>query len=166
MITRKFDRDRDFDGVRACLIELQNFERRIDPRRPSGAEIADVYIEDALSRCAEHRGRILVADCDGKIAGLVTILASVRSGALDDGDIEYAYIADLVVRDMYRGRGIGRQLMAEAEKYARQEGANWLRISVLAENAVARRLYKASGFSELCLDLEKPISADAGQGVP
>ena len=31
MIVREYDRDADFDGMRACLIERQDFERRIDP---------------------------------------------------------------------------------------------------------------------------------------
>jgi len=44
MIVREFDRDADFDGMRACLIELQDFERRIDPRKPAGDETAVAHI--------------------------------------------------------------------------------------------------------------------------
>jgi hypothetical protein len=47
--------------MRACLIELQDFERRIDPRKPAGDQIAVAYISDALSQCADHHGRIFVA---------------------------------------------------------------------------------------------------------
>jgi ribosomal protein S18 acetylase RimI-like enzyme len=162
MIVRDYDRDADFDGVRACLIELQEFERRIDRRKPTGDEIANAYISDALSQCAECHGRILVADEGGNVAGYATILAKVRSDSLDDGDLEYAYLADLVVRAAYRGRGIGRELMARAEAYARDEGAKWLRVCVLAENEHARRLYSASGFSELYVDFEKDLTAGAG----
>src|SRR5687768_12324010 len=36
MIVREYDHDADFEGLRACLIELQNFERRIDPRMSAG----------------------------------------------------------------------------------------------------------------------------------
>ena len=98
MIVREYDRDADFEGIRACLIELQDFERRIDRRMPAGDEIANAYISEALSKCAECHGRIFVADQNGEIAGYATVLAKVRSGALDDGDLEYAYLADLVVR--------------------------------------------------------------------
>ena len=75
---------------------------------------------------------------------------------------EYAYLADLVVRAAYRGRGIGRELIAKAETYARDEGAKWLRVCVLAENEGARRLYNTSGFSELYVDFEKDLTARAG----
>ena len=44
MIVREFDRDADFDGMRACLIKLQDFERRIDPRKPAGDETAVAHI--------------------------------------------------------------------------------------------------------------------------
>ena len=133
MIVREYEPNTDFDGIRACLVELQDFERQIDRRRPAGDEIADTYISDALSQCAECHGRIFVADEKGQIAGYATVLAKVRSGSLDDGDLEYAYLADLVVRGTYRGRGIGRELIAKAETYARNEGAKWLRVCVLAK---------------------------------
>lgn len=161
MIVREYVPDADFDGIRACLIELQNFERRIDRRRPAGDEIANAYISDALTDCADCHGRIFVAEEKGEIAGYATVLAKVHSGSLDDGDLEYAYLADLVVRAGYRGRGIGRELIATAETYARDEGANWLRVCVLAENKGARRLYDTSGFSELNVELEKDLTARA-----
>jgi len=40
MIVREFDRDADSDGIHAFLIELQDFERRIDPRTLAGDENA------------------------------------------------------------------------------------------------------------------------------
>jgi GNAT superfamily N-acetyltransferase len=161
MVVREYVRDSDIDGIRACLVELQDFERRIDSRMPAGDEIANIYISDAVSKCAECHGRIFVADEDGEIAGYATVLAKVRSGALDDGDLEYAYVADLVVRETYRGRGFGHRLIAKAEAYARDEGARWLRIGVLAKNAVARSLYLSSGFSELQIEFEKELTAGA-----
>ena len=62
MIVREYHRDADFEGIRACLIELQEFERRIDRRMPAGDEIANAYISEALAKCAECHGRIFVAD--------------------------------------------------------------------------------------------------------
>jgi ribosomal protein S18 acetylase RimI-like enzyme len=125
----------------------------------AGDEIADACISEALAKCAECHGRIFVANQKSEIAGYATVLAKVRSGALEDGDLEYAYLADLVVRAAYRGRGIGRELIAKAETYARDEGAKWLRVCVLAENEGARRLYDTLGFSALYVDFEKNLTA-------
>lgn len=76
MVVREYDRHTDFGGVRARLVELQEFERQIDSRRPTGEEIADIYISDALSKCAEHHGRIFIAEDEGDVAGYVTVLAN------------------------------------------------------------------------------------------
>ena len=48
MIIRPLNRQTDMDGLRDCLIELQDFEREIDPRMPPGKEIADDYIFEML----------------------------------------------------------------------------------------------------------------------
>ena len=161
MIIRDFDPDKDVDGLRRCFVELQDFERRLDPRMPAGDDIADAYIAETLSKCAECLGTMLVADADGEIAGYATILAKVRADELDDGDFEYAYIADLVVRETYRGRGYGRKLIARAETYASDKGARWLRMGALAKNEVARNLYASLGFAERLIELEKDLAAGA-----
>ena len=59
----------------------------------------------------------------------------------------------------FRNRGIGRALIARAEAFAREQGASWLRISVLARNEVARSLYESSGFQERLILLEKALSS-------
>lgn len=46
-----------------------------------------------------------------------------------------------------RGRGIGDQLMAQVEQWARDTGAHTLQLSVADGNDKARDLYLRSGFS-------------------
>lgn len=157
MLMRDFNATTDTEHIRECVIELQNFERRIDSRMPSGEDIADAYIAELLSRCVENSGKILVVELDGHVAGYATILTKVRSGDLDDGDIEFGLVADIVVRQKYRGNGIGRKLIDAAESFARSRKVRWLRVSVLAENETARKLYEKAGFSELYVDLEKDL---------
>ena len=111
MIVREYERNADFDGMRACLIELQEFERRIDPRKPAGNEMATAYISDALSKCAECHGKIFVAVEEGEIAGYATVLARVRSGTLDDGDLELYvdFEKDLAARAGAKGAADGQK---------------------------------------------------------
>ena len=101
---------------------------------------------------------IFVADVDGRVVGFVTVLSQCSSGELDDGDIEFALVSDIVVREECRGLGAGRQLLESAEKQAREDGARWLRVSVLARNKLARLLYESVGFSELYVDFEKTLA--------
>jgi len=153
-----FDESRHLDGVRECLIELQDFERGIDPRMPPGAAIADAYLAEMFDRCKECGGRILVAEVHGNVAGYATILPKVRSEQIEDGNIEYGLISDLVVLESYRRLGLGKKLLEAAEQYARACKVKYLRIGVLAGNRVARSLYEVAGFSPLYTELEKVLS--------
>ena len=156
-VIRKYNSETDAQQLRDCVIELQNFEREIDPRMPSGEEIADDYIVAMLFRCRMCDGQVLVADVDGDIAGYVTMLNRVQSDDLDDGNLEFGLIADLLVKEAYRGTGLARELMAAAESFAKEHDVRWLRISVMAQNAAARKLYASTGFSEIYVELEKDL---------
>lgn len=155
---RSYQPATDKYGLRSCVIELQDFERVIDPRMPRGEEIVDEYIVEMLNRCRACEGKVLVADTNGEITGYVTILNRVQSDDLDDGDIEFGLVADLVVREPFRGTGLGKQLLQAAEEYARANGVKWLRISVMAANHGARRLYETAGFSEIYVEMEKILA--------
>lgn len=157
-LIRAFDKDRHLQGLRECLIELQDFERCIDPRMPPGAAIVDAYITDMFKRCENCGGRVLVADVDGEVAGYATILPRVKSDQLEDGNLEYGLISDLIVLEAYRGIGLGQKLLAAAEQYAKACNVRYLRLGVLAGNRVAESLYAAAGFLPLFVELEKDLT--------
>ena len=157
---RAFNNEDDFDQVGKCLIELQDFERQIDPRMPAGADIVDQYVPQMLVRCQACNGQVLVATVEDEVAGYVTVLSRVKGDDIGDGETEFGLIADLVVRATYRRMGIGQQLLDAAETFARAKGVNWLRIGSLASNQIARELYTARGYTDLYVELEKDLTAD------
>jgi ribosomal-protein-alanine N-acetyltransferase len=57
-----------------------------------------------------------------------------------------AHIATLAVDPYYRGKGIGRKLVAEAMSEAVRQGANTATLEVRASNETARALYRDFGF--------------------
>jgi ribosomal protein S18 acetylase RimI-like enzyme len=67
------------------------------------------------------------------------------------------HVADIVVAERYEGRGIGRQLLAAAEDWARAQRYEWLTISVFHENARAMRTYDQMGFKPDIARLLKPL---------
>jgi GNAT superfamily N-acetyltransferase len=157
MSIRRFSGHTDKAQVRACLIELQDFERDIDPRMPSGQDIVDIYIPDMLQRCRDCSGAILVAEVDRLVVGYVTILTKVSSDEIGAGDHEFGLITDVVVLQEHRGKGHGKALLQAAETYARDNGVKWLRIGALAPNKSATTLYSSMGFSGLYVELEKDL---------
>ena len=155
---REFDPLRDHDAVRGCAIELQDFERELDPRMPPGEKIADRYLDLMFRRCAEFDGVVLVAEADGAVSGFVSVWTRYRSSEPEDDPAEYGYVSDLVVSARHRGRGIGRALLRAAEARARQAGVDTLRVSVKAGNTSALSLYSVEGFENSEIDLEKRLA--------
>ncbi len=136
---------------------LQDYERRIDLRCLPGHAVRGWYLTYLRSECAAKQGKILVAEVDGQIAGFVAVQARVPSENNDEEAYEYAYVSDLAVLEAFRNRGVGRALIAAAEDFAVDAGARWLRIAVLAQNEVPRRLYERCGFHEHDVMLEKDL---------
>ena len=122
---------------------------------PSGAEIVGDYIPNMLSRCIQCNGKVFVAEVDEAVAGFATVLTKVKSEEIEDGDIEYGLVSDLVVASKFRRQGIGRKLLEAAESYAKSNDVRWLRIGVLAENHSADNLYDSMGFKRLYVEREK-----------
>jgi ribosomal protein S18 acetylase RimI-like enzyme len=155
---REFDRARDDRAVRRCFVELQDFERGLDPRMPPGERIADAYLALLFERCRRFDGVVLVAEQGGAVVGFVAVWTRWRSDEPDDDPAPLAFVSDLVVSAPQRRRGIGRALLRAAEACARQAGAPALRLSVKADNAGARALYAREGFGELEIELEKKLA--------
>jgi len=157
VLIREFDETLHRKGVEACLVELQDFERLLDPRMPPGADIVEFYIPQMLLRCTQCEGIVLVAEFNDAIAGYATVLAKVRSEEIEDGDLEYGLVSDLVVAKNHRQQGVGKKPLQAAETYARSKDVKWLRIGVLAANYVAGNLYESLGFEVLYIEREKKL---------
>ena len=136
----------DAAAIRRCVVALQEFERALDPRLRPGETIADEYCAQILGRCRESDGRIFVAEQDGTVVGFVAVFARETYKELDEPSGTYAFVSDLVVLSPYRGSGIGRKLLEQAEAFAREAGAPELRIGVLSANTAALRLYLSAEF--------------------
>ena len=61
MKIRLFDRNSDMEAVREMLVELQEFERQIDPRMTPGNDMAADYLKFMLNRCEQHKGKIFLS---------------------------------------------------------------------------------------------------------
>ena len=157
MNIREYNNETDYEGLHACVISIQDYERSIEPRRPSGEAIVEEYIPDLFERCRRFQGKILVADVEGTIAGYVLLLCKVVSEDIDEGDMEFGLVGDLVVLEEFRKRGYGAKLLSAAEKEAKASNVKWLRIGVLSSNRVASELYLSKGFRPYYAELEKSL---------
>ena len=155
-VVRRFDAARDAASLRECVIDQQNFHRNLEPSWPDGESIAGDYLAYLDAECAAHNGCIIMAHSGGAPAGFICVVATVRNEAPDD-PAPFAQIHDVYVKPEYRGQGVADRLLAEAERFARREGARVLRLGVLDGNARARGFYAKRGFREYAHVLTKSL---------
>lgn len=158
-------RPEDAAQLEARNVELQDFQRRIDPYQLDGQTLAPRYVAYMFERCAETDGKVFVAELDGQVVGFISVWAKVKATAIEEEAYEFAYVSDLAVMPDYRGRGIGKALLRAAEDYAVEQGATILRLGVLAKNEVARKLYHDYGFEERIIALTKNLRAKDERGT-
>jgi ribosomal protein S18 acetylase RimI-like enzyme len=150
--------DRDLNGVIAVARDLQQAERIFFARMKTPDEIGESYVQHIRSEVQKHGGSLLVAEMTGQIIGYCTLLT--RCDSSDQADevlYHYAYVGDLAVTKAHRSGGIGSMLIDEAGRLAKSAGLSWLRLSVLASNAGARRFYARQGFAEHLVEVEKAL---------
>jgi len=155
-------RPEDSQQVEECFIELQDFERRIEPRRIEGKSVSKKYLQYMFDKCDQTQGKVFVLVANDKVVGFVSVWAKVKVNGLVNEESEVAHISDLIVAAAYRGQGWGRALLQRAEDYALSQGATILSLGVLAENTQARRLYNDFGFRESHVELLKPLRSAGG----
>ncbi|MCV9887189.1 GNAT family N-acetyltransferase [Metabacillus halosaccharovorans] len=87
----------------------------------------------------------LVAEYDGKVVGMI----GFHTGVLYNSDGIYARVIAFVVDSNYRNKGIGRRLLSEAEKYAKNLGSDGIGLNSgnRAERENAHQFYKKMGYS-------------------
>jgi ribosomal protein S18 acetylase RimI-like enzyme len=148
----------DAEAVIALVRELQDHEAQFYDRLKPTSEIGEWYITNLQEDTAKHEGALLVAETGGAIAGFASLLTRCEASSPEEVAYTHAHIADLVVGSRFRRTGVGLALTTACEQRAKAAGQKWLRLSVLAANAEARAFYANSGFNELLIKLEKPLS--------
>ena len=99
-------------------------------------------IELLLSRQGQER-QVFVAEKEGKVVGMCSIqtLISTAEGGL------VGLVEDVVVRDGYRGNGIGNALMDAVGSWARSHGLKRLQLLADRDNTPALKFYESRGWN-------------------
>lgn len=99
-------------------------------------------IVERLARFDSEESRVFVADLEGEVLGFVAVHALPRFEHSD----RIVRIMALVVDAGVRERGVGRLLMEEAERFARDVGAAFAEVTAGHHRPDARRLYEELGY--------------------
>ena len=99
-------------------------------------------ILERLTRFASDHSRVLVAEHDGALLGFIALHAMPRF----EHDDRILRVLALVVDAGARERGVGRALMAEAERIGADLDAAFIEITAGHHRPEARRLYESLGY--------------------
>lgn len=95
----------------------------------------------AMEEAQQGRRILLLAEVGERLAGQIFVQLNTRAAFASQG-VRSAYLYAFRVKRPFRGRGIGSQLLQEAEQRLRQMGYGRVVISVARDNRAARRLYE------------------------
>jgi len=104
---------------------------------------------------ANDRQALVVARVDGVVRGLIALDFMYYLPL----DTTTCRITALVVSAEAQGRGLGRQLLREAERRARAAGAARLELTSGSQRVDAHEFYKACGYSDGTLRFIKRLGA-------
>ena len=136
--------------------------RRVDYRDARDAEalvtLLDLYAREPIGGgvpLEDDVRRVLPARL-AAFPGAVSLLARAGDAAVGLANAVFGFstfaarpllnLHDLVVTPAWRGRGVGRRLLAELEVLARAQDCCKLTLEVLGGNEVAQGLYRGCGF--------------------
>jgi GNAT superfamily N-acetyltransferase len=143
----------DLEALMALMIELQEFEQQFTERAVANREFAAWYIERLLRVIDDNDGLLLVATSNGALCAFAAGFPDQEPELRD----RYFLIAELVVTQGQRGRGIGRRLMLAMEDAARARRLKRMGIGVLAGSDRVHRLYTELGYRDYAISLRKEL---------
>lgn len=130
----------DDERIRTAARLLHDFN--LEYQEP--APLPDVLATRLSDLVADGQITVLLARAheDGTPVGVAVmrVQPSILSSAQE------AYLAELYVEPARRGQGYGRELITEAMRVARENGADYAFLITSEDDELAQRLYEAAGF--------------------
>jgi ribosomal protein S18 acetylase RimI-like enzyme len=153
----------DCDGICAVLAEgdALHVEHLPDVFRPKRAPVRPR--DFLVARITGPESAILVARKGVEIVGVVDV--AMKPPIVRDSMVprRVALIDNVVVRTPYRRQGIATQLLARAEAWACERGADVTELHVWSFNVQAKTLYERMGYVARSVRLERVIT-DVARG--
>ena len=116
----------------------------------------EVHIKDNLSsRMNLPSTKIWLYELDGNPVAMLICMYSDGYKAMKLQ--KRGYVAETVVDDNYRGKGIGADLYAHAEKWLKEQGADHIELQVGYDNRRSVDFWEEMGFSKTTFHMIKKI---------
>lgn len=111
------------------------------------------------SMIKSHEADYILIEEDNKVVGYALIEQRESPYTEYSAFVEehFAYIYELVVLPEYRSMGYGKQMLKEAEAWAKVRGLSSIELNCLSNNDDAKAFYEKTGFGEYQVKLRKDV---------
>ena len=137
----------DREAAVELFLQLNRHEFAITGDRRTDRGGGEFCVEDMV-QAVEQGAVALVAQTAGLIVGLLVCIAHTDEAFMAETARRHGRVQDIVIAEAHRGKGIGRALLAEAERLTREAGMRRLKLTVLSGNDVAIDAYGRFGFRD------------------
>ncbi|AOV89703.1 GNAT family N-acetyltransferase [Vibrio parahaemolyticus] len=114
--------------------------------------------EFLLNALNDQSRLFLVAEVSGAVVGFITATVSQNEVVPFLVKTPICRVGTIVVDESARTSGIGTQLMAKCSDWAKSQGAEQIKLEVMAFNSHAQKFYTKLGFAEQSKTLWKTVS--------
>lgn len=141
---------KDIQSLNNDLFKLEkaNYDTTLIPNWPlsdKGKEYFTDLIENHYVIVATEKEEII-----GYLAGSINEKGSYT-------EIQYGEIDNMIVKDEYRGSGIGKELINNFKEYCKSNGINNIKVMASYKNRNAVEFYHKNGFEEFEVTLTTKI---------
>jgi len=146
---------RDTDALVSLWLGLVEHHRRLDPEYPLLPGLREQLRREIERGIRVESCEISLAEVEGRACGF--LFAELEGGrdALATG-ADTAWIHELFVVEEARGRGVGRALVARADRFFQFHGGPRTAVRVESANRDALAFWNHLGFAERARVLERP----------
>jgi ribosomal protein S18 acetylase RimI-like enzyme len=149
----------DAPAIGNLYVELQKHHFALQPHNPRYQVSSERWLEIARRAVEDADDDVLIAEEDSIVVGFIRLRYDEKPWGLA------CQIETLIVTAPWRGRGVGKELLAAGEDAAATRGARGMRVEVVVENGEGRNFYEHRGYAALALRYGKPVEG-AGPALP
>ncbi len=150
----------DYDDLCALLDQVDALHRDNLShlyQKPRGPARGKDYV---LSLLADEDVCLFVGEAAGVVVGFVHVQVCESPPIPIFVPRRYAVVDNLVVDRHFQRRGLGRALMEQAHRWAADQGATAVELTVYDFNETARAFYKSLGYVVQSSQMYRPLKQD------
>jgi len=144
------------EQIKDLLVQLQQYLADMDKEGYNivGNEYKEKYFTKTMEEVKKCNGKIMLYKDNEKIVGLIVgLINNDETERYDFKAPKRGRITELIVDKEYRGKQIGKQLLAEMNKYLKSIGCEKILIAVFGYNESAIEFYEKNGYHIRMIDM-------------